>query len=112
MKEAKISSTIVVLNSKNYHVWIRKLKGLADLSMVWEYVDPASRLERPQPFEFPDPTSFVVPNINPTMNKVVEAAAFEMSEDVGDEAAAGVHMRLSVTELAMGLHELYYQRCR
>ena len=35
MEGERTSSTIVALNPKKYHGWIKELKGLADLSKVW-----------------------------------------------------------------------------
>ena len=34
-------------NSKNFHVWIKKVKGVAKKSKVWEYVDPDGDKEEP-----------------------------------------------------------------
>ena len=70
MKKKKSTSFIVTLNSKNFHVWLKELRGLADLFMIWKYIDFIDQLERSRSFEFSNFTNFVVSNVKSTINDV------------------------------------------
>ena len=61
MNEDREKTVVVGLTLKNFHIWLKEIKGLAIMSKIWTYVDPESELVEPADVPFPDVSAFMVP---------------------------------------------------
>jgi hypothetical protein len=60
MNEKISNSFMVMLTSKNYHLWIKELQKLIEQHRVWEYVDPNETKSKLIIEEYSDFSDFTV----------------------------------------------------
>ena len=113
-------ATMTPLNPRNFHLWIREVKGVAKKAKVWEYVDPDGDREEPEEPEIPQISGYIVEEaqdvetqassatVDPPIRRParrladltsdqlkaykLEMSAYQMVEKINDRVAQGIRL--------------------
>ncbi len=78
MKKPILNISMMMLTSKNYHLWIKELQKLAEQHKIWQYIDPEDIKESPKEEKYPEVSDYKL------IRQTADGISFQTTTQVTD----------------------------
>jgi hypothetical protein len=99
MKEPTLNTSMMMLNPKNYHLWIKELQKLAEQHKVWQYIDPEDTKEPPKEGKYPEVSDYKL------IRQTADEISFQTTTSVTDydelttEQKKSLKMKMNISQM-------------
>ncbi len=94
---------MVVLNLKNYHLWIKELQKLVEQHKVWQYIDPDDTKESSKEGKYPEVSDYQIVRVRQTAEGTqISTQTTEKATDYDDlttEQKKSLKMKMNIFQM-------------